>query len=77
MDFRHHVKCTVHVVLGVAIIGIVYQHLPSAVSPLRTIKCPPDVNNPGLWEEMTGRPSDNACSTALASVVWVTLPHPK
>ena len=28
MDFRHHVKCTVHVVLGVAIIGIVYQHLP-------------------------------------------------
>ena len=34
---------------------------PSAVSPRRTIKCPPDVNNPGLWDEMTGRPSDNAC----------------
>ena len=33
MDFRHHVKCTVHIVLGVVIIGIVYQHLPDPSNP--------------------------------------------
>src|SRR5699024_4386584 len=41
MDFRHHVKCTVHVVLGVVIIGIVYQHLPVRSQPPKDDKMPP------------------------------------
>ena len=77
MDFRHHVKCTVHIVLGLAVIGIIDQHLPVCGQPAQDNKCPAEVNNPGPWEEITGRPSERACRTALASMVWVTLPHPK
>ena len=47
MDFRHHVKCTVHVVLGVAIIGIVYQHLPVRSQPPQDDKMPPGRESSG------------------------------
>lgn len=38
MDFRHHVKCTVHIVLGLAVIGIIDQHLPVCGQPAQDNK---------------------------------------